>query len=123
MFPQGGPGIALLLLRISVAGMSLYSVFTYARSTNHQWAIPYVAAAALLLAFGLLTPLFSIFACVLSFLLCVLLPGLNGYVLLSFALNAVALALLGPGAYSLDARLFGRRLVVLQDSKEPNSND
>ena len=32
---------------------------------------------------------------------------------LVFALNALALALLGPGAYSLDARRFGRRLVVL----------
>jgi uncharacterized membrane protein YphA (DoxX/SURF4 family) len=32
---------------------------------------------------------------------------------LVFALNALALALLGPGAYSLDSRRFGRRLVVL----------
>jgi hypothetical protein len=30
-------------------------------------------------------------------------------------LNALALALLGPGAFSLDARIFGRRLLVLPD--------
>jgi hypothetical protein len=28
-------------------------------------------------------------------------------------LNALALALIGPGAYSIDARRFGRRIVVL----------
>jgi uncharacterized membrane protein YphA (DoxX/SURF4 family) len=32
---------------------------------------------------------------------------------LLFAIDALALALLGPGAYSLDSRRFGRRLVVL----------
>jgi len=30
---------------------------------------------------------------------------------------AVALALLGPGAFSLDARLFGRREVVIQGAR------
>jgi hypothetical protein len=29
------------------------------------------------------------------------------------SLDALALALLGPGAYSVDSRRFGRRLVVL----------
>jgi hypothetical protein len=32
-------------------------------------------------------------------------------------LNAIALALLGPGAYSLDARLFGRRMLVMRAQK------
>ena len=35
------------------------------------------------------------------------------------AVNAVALALLGPGDYSLDARLFGRRTVVMTVRREP----
>ena len=34
----------------------------------------------------------------------------------SFCVNAV-LFLLGPGAFSLDSRLFGRRLIVHSDSK------
>jgi hypothetical protein len=36
-----------------------------------------------------------------------------GAVTIVLSLDALALALLGPGAYSLDSRRFGRRLVVL----------
>ncbi len=32
--------------------------------------------------------------------------------------SASALALVGPGAFSIDARLFGRRVVVLADSSD-----
>jgi hypothetical protein len=34
------------------------------------------------------------------------------------ALLSASLALLGPGAYSVDARLFGRRVVVFLDSQD-----
>jgi uncharacterized membrane protein YphA (DoxX/SURF4 family) len=36
---------------------------------------------------------------------------------LSLAIVCIALALLGPGAFSLDARLFGRREIIIPDSK------
>jgi uncharacterized membrane protein YphA (DoxX/SURF4 family) len=36
----------------------------------------------------------------------------NAGVAIVFCLDAVALALLGPGAYSLDSYRFGRRLLV-----------
>lgn len=36
---------------------------------------------------------------------------------LSLAIICVALGLLGPGAFSLDARLFGRREIVIPDSE------
>ena len=36
---------------------------------------------------------------------------------LNLAIICVALVLLGPGAFSLDARLFGRREIIIPDSK------
>jgi uncharacterized membrane protein YphA (DoxX/SURF4 family) len=36
---------------------------------------------------------------------------------LNLAIICIALALLGPGAFSLDARLFGRREIIIPDSK------
>jgi uncharacterized membrane protein YphA (DoxX/SURF4 family) len=33
--------------------------------------------------------------------------------------DAVAIALLGPGAYSLDARLFGRREIFISHESHP----
>jgi uncharacterized membrane protein YphA (DoxX/SURF4 family) len=39
--------------------------------------------------------------------------------LILIALMAVAVALLGPGAFSLDARLFGRREIVIPPVSTP----
>jgi uncharacterized membrane protein YphA (DoxX/SURF4 family) len=36
---------------------------------------------------------------------------------LNLAIIGIALVLLGPGAFSLDARLFGRREIIIPDSK------
>jgi uncharacterized membrane protein YphA (DoxX/SURF4 family) len=36
---------------------------------------------------------------------------------LNLAIICIALVLLGPGAFSLDARLFGRREIIIPDSK------
>jgi uncharacterized membrane protein YphA (DoxX/SURF4 family) len=36
----------------------------------------------------------------------------------SWALLAASLALVGPGAYSIDSRLFGRRIVVISRGKK-----
>jgi hypothetical protein len=35
--------------------------------------------------------------------------------------NAIALALLGPGAYSLDSKLFGRRVTIVRAGNSINS--
>jgi hypothetical protein len=37
-------------------------------------------------------------------------------------LTGVALAVLGPGAYSIDARIFGRRLLTVPPRKQPYSD-
>jgi uncharacterized membrane protein YphA (DoxX/SURF4 family) len=45
-------------------------------------------------------------------------PALASFIAhLNLAIICVALVLLGPGGFSLDARLFGRREIVIPDSK------
>ena len=69
---------------------------------------------------GLMTPVVSVIACVFD-LLSLLVPVTHTdmrFIVLS-SLNAAAIALLGPGAYSLDARLFGRRVIVFRSDGRP----
>jgi hypothetical protein len=76
----------------------------------------------LCLMVGVLTPYLSLAVCVYAL---VSLFGtanrVNVLIFASVVLNAGALALLGPGAYSVDARLFGRRVVVVPPSKDSDS--
>jgi hypothetical protein len=113
MFPCGGPGLALLLLRVSVAA----AFFINVTNRNGLSSIRLLLAGALLisisLAIGFLTPFLSVIACVSA--VANVLNGLHASALIAVfpILDAAALALLGPGAYSVDARLFGRRVIVV----------
>ena len=118
-FPSGGPGIGLLLLRISVAATSLFIV----ASSSDLSSIHSLFAGALLIALsltiGFLTPYLSFVACVSALVnLFRWSSRPDELILASLTLNALALALIGPGAYSLDARLFGRRVVVLPPRRD-----
>jgi hypothetical protein len=121
MFPQGGPGVGLLLLRISVAGAFLYGAMTNLPYTgSHLVAVPVFVVAGMLV-FGLLTPVFSVVAGALAAYLFFNASGSERYAFASFALAAGALALLGPGGFSLDARFFGRRVLVLPQDEDPKN--
>ena len=112
MFPQGGPGIALLLLRVSVAGISVFRLWTHYRAWAAHWVLVGLVVLALALCVGVWTPILSVLICLVAVFSIV--QG-HGDVLLdvSTILNAAALGLLGPGAYSADAWLYGRRVVVV----------
>jgi hypothetical protein len=113
MFPYGGPGLALFLLRISVVATFLLG----AASRLDVYASHVVFAGVLLicvfLTVGLLTPVVSFIAGLSAFASLVFGYRLESLVLVSLILNSSALALLGPGAYSLDARLYGRRIMIV----------
>jgi hypothetical protein len=119
MFPPGGPGIGLLLLRISVATTFVLIVANRTGGSSIHPLFVCALLVSLCLTIGALTPYLSSVVCVYSL---VNLFGAGSYLaellLGSLMLNAAALALLGPGAYSVDARLFGRRVVVVPPPRD-----
>ena len=120
MFPAGAPGVALLLLRVSLAAAILEGGSDWQKPAFGPLLWVAVAAQSLLLCIGLMTPVVSVIACVFD-LLSLLVPTAQTdmrFIVLS-SLNAAAIALLGPGAYSLDARLFGRRVIVFRSEGRP----
>jgi hypothetical protein len=117
VFPAGAPGIALLILRISLAAAILDGCFDDIKPTVLPAVCLALAVQSLLLFLGLLTPIVSILGC--AFELTALVTGHADvrFITLS-SLNAVVIALLGPGAYSLDSRLFGRREIVFPPAED-----
>jgi len=107
----------MLILRIGVAAsLHIDPSGHFAVNPNTLTAIALAALAVSLVA-GLLTPLAALLAAIVEVAL--LLTAATSLVATALLgpLDAVVLLLLGPGAYSLDARLFGRRVVVLHPTR------
>lgn len=119
MFPPGEPGIGLFLLRVSVAAtFVLINTNQTGMASIHPVFVGAVAVALCLVG-GFLTPYLSFAVCVYAVAnLFRANDHLSVLVLASLLLNSAALVLLGPGAYSFDARLFGRRVVVIPPRKD-----
>jgi hypothetical protein len=115
MFPRGLPGVALLLLRASVALALLLESFGHRQGLS-VWAVGVALLLALALCAGYLTPIAAGLVFVAHALVWSFLEVASAPVAAIVALNAVALAFLGPGAYSVDSYLFGRRVVVIPPS-------
>ncbi len=111
-FPGRAPGVGLLLLRVSVAAALLRDV-----PEGHLVAMGQVSLAMALVV-GILTPVLSFLCCVFECARLTAGAHLDSRFAV-FILNAAGLSLLGPGAYSLDARLFGRRVIVFPRDEGP----
>ena len=77
-----------------------------------------LAAGGALLCLGFLTPVVSVVACAFEMTALLLAGQADGRFIALSSLNAIAIALLGPGAYSVDARLFGRREIVFPSEEK-----
>lgn len=114
MFPPGLPGLALLLLRLSVAAALLLHSYAH-RDALPGWIHAIAILISLVVSAGYLTPLAALTALAYHMLVGIDLGAGTGAGLVTLvpAVDALALALLGPGAYSVDSHRFGRRVVVL----------
>ena len=117
MFPAGAAGCGLLLLRLCAAGMLIRNCILDATVSIPVWEIAGVVVLAGAFAVGAFTPVVCCFSALLQIFVLLLAHQVNPlHFAFSFCVTA-ALFLLGPGAFSFDSRLFGRRLIVHSDSK------
>ena len=117
MFPAGAAGWGLVLLRLCAAGMFVRNSPANATVPIATWEIVAVRVVAGAFCLGAFTPVTcGVSALVQLFML--LGPHEPDPLRFVFSLCVTAaLFLLGPGAFSLDARLFGRRLIVHSNSQ------
>jgi putative oxidoreductase len=117
MFPPGLPGIALVLLRVSVALTVLLQGYAQ-REALPAWVTAVSLLLSILLLAGFLTPILAVLTMVVQSVAVFHAPLPMRAFVAVLVLNALALALLGPGAYSLDALRFGRRVVRLSTGED-----
>src|SRR5271168_1787284 len=110
MFPNGWPGRALLLLRLVVGSFLIHDgIVGLMAAPQHESIVVHVIAtiAGILLLLGLWTPTGALVALTEFWVALTGTDHLRSTLLL--AAMGIAIAILGPGALSIDARLFGRK--------------
>lgn len=120
-FSGGKPGAGLLVLR-GALGLAMWG------ATQASWqdvpaildwlSLVSLALIALLLA-GLLTRFTSVSCALVHFGALALVATAQPTLSVVVVMLSIALFLLGPGEYSIDAWLFGRRVVELPRSRRP----
>jgi len=118
-FARGRPGVGLLLLRVA-AGSSLIapSILVLGNTTTFGTGFfqLFIATAGLLLITGLWTPVVASIMVLLELWRIISRQGDPASELLLCTL-ALAIALLGPGGWSVDARLFGWKRIEIDTQK------
>jgi len=110
-FPNEWPGAGLLLLRLAEGIPSVLEGTLRTLSSGATIAaLPYAAdiVSGLLLIMGFWTPIGGLLQALVE--LSSVLAG-AGYEHIIRGMIGVSLAMLGPGAWSVDARLFGRKRI------------
>jgi uncharacterized membrane protein YphA (DoxX/SURF4 family) len=110
-FADGWPGGGLLLQRLLTGTILLYCGITHLGKASQFVPItPHVigAGAGILLLVGLWTPVGGALVTIVELWIVLLRVG-DPLVPLMLAILGATLAMIGPGAWSIDARLFGRK--------------
>ena len=124
-YPDSWPGSGLLLLRITI-GLPLLYWGIHDLLALRVSAIPELAAAvaSVFVIAGLYTAFAGSFIALVEALM-VFLPALAGppglLIRVVLAAGSASLAMLGPGAWSVDARRFGRKVFEIGESRRRSS--
>jgi len=113
-FAGGWAGAGLLLLRLLAASGLIHGGIDWLRfPSSPTGALSVVlAATGLLLVIGLYTPLVGV-AAALAETYVAFFHAVDPWVHLGLAGLGLSVAMIGPGAWSVDARLFGRKQMDL----------
>jgi hypothetical protein len=115
MFPAGAAGIALTALRLSAA------LDLLAYGSGHSvsaLSLAFLALPAGALCLGFATPYASGIGCAVELAALIRTADPAVFPTIVSIVNTAALGMLGPGAYSLDARFFGRRVLRFSTSRD-----
>jgi putative oxidoreductase len=110
-FAGGWPGVGLLLQRILAAILLIrFGVIDLTGPSFAPSMIPeaFAACAGVLLLIGLWTPIAGGLIALVELWIALTHTGYSGVPIVLATLGAT-IAMIGPGAFSLDARLFGRK--------------
>ncbi len=119
MFPTGVAGAALLLLRILVATNLVWEGTAHWTLVTSVWIVIVFVSPAICLCIGFLAPYFALLGVAIQLVVLYEVGGRHGFHLALSFLFSLVLAALGPGGYSIDAHLFGRKLLIVQPHKCP----
>jgi len=118
-FAGGWPGTGLLLLRLVIGSSLVVRAASKLRiDPPLNVTIPAVLAigAGILLVAGLWTPIVGTSVALIEIWKIIMLPG-DKWVWLLLGTAGAALAMLGPGLWSIDARLFGWKRIEASPRK------
>ena len=112
-YPRGGTGVALLLLRVSVGVLLLFSTQGKVLSAEPLFVILLISVVSIGLSVGIATPTAALVAAFSRAALFAFDPTQRSFLCLITLILCVVVSILGAGAYSFDGVLFGRRRIVL----------
>ena len=111
-FAGGWAGTGLLLQRFLISAILLHGVFLNLEKTRHFSPVTLPVIASLLLIIGFGTPYIGLLVAATQLWLIFAGSADPWTAIILFGLGA-SLAMIGPGAWSMDARFFGRKHVEI----------
>jgi uncharacterized membrane protein YphA (DoxX/SURF4 family) len=125
-YPDGAAGIALVLLRLACAWIAILAIedlpFPQV-SPNASMVVAAAFAFAFALVLGLGTRI-AAFVLAAAAIATAFMSGSHvALTMIARACGCAALGLLGPGAYSIDANVFGRRVIRLEPRAPDRRSD